>query len=228
MGNCSFGPKESLLQRLQLRPSVFIIRASVPRQGSGDYRVVVAGSAGVGKSALMQRWAHGTFRNAYLPTIENNYCKLLGCNHGVTALHIADSAGGHHYPALQRLAVAEGHAFILVYSVTKKETLEELKPFYELIRKIKGDDLHKFPILLVGNKSDENCREVALSDGATCALEWNCAFMEISAKMDVNVQELFHTLLTQKKKHTTCLQGPQKKSEMPKTTEKLLGKCVFM
>ncbi|XP_069335010.1 GTP-binding protein Di-Ras3 [Eulemur rufifrons] len=227
MGSSSFGPKESLLQRLGLRPPVFIIHTPLPRQGSGGYRVVVAGSAGVGKSALVQRWAHDTFRNPYLPTIENNYCKLLGCDHGVTALHIADSAGGHHCPPLQRLAVTEGNAFILVYSVTKKETLEELKPFYDLICKIKGDDLHKFPILLVGNKSDENCREVALSDGATCALEWNCAFMEISAKMDVNVQELFHTLLTHKKL-SACLQGPRKKSQVPKTTEKLLDKCSFM
>ncbi|XP_012622699.1 GTP-binding protein Di-Ras3 [Microcebus murinus] len=223
MGNSSFGPKESLLQR-----PVFIIHNSVPRQGSGDYRVVVAGSAGVGKSALMQRWAHDTFRSANQPTIENNYCKLLGCNHGVTSLHIADSACGHQYPPQQRLAVIQGHAFILVYSVTNKETLEKLKPFYELICKIKGDDLPKFPILLVGNKSDENCREVALSEGATCALAWNCAFMEISTKTDVNVQELFHTLLTHKKKLNTCPQGPQKKSQMTKTTEKLFDKCSFM
>jgi GTPase SAR1 family protein len=48
-----------------------------------------------------------------------------------------------------------GHAFILVYSVTSRQSLEELKPIWEMILSIKGD-LKDVPIILVGNKCDEN------------------------------------------------------------------------
>lgn len=47
-----------------------------------------------------------------------------------------------------------GHAFILVYSVTSRQSLEELKPMWEMIRSIKGD-LTDIPVILVGNKCDE-------------------------------------------------------------------------
>ncbi|XP_003784279.1 GTP-binding protein Di-Ras3 [Otolemur garnettii] len=225
MSSSGFGPQDWLLRKLQLLRSVLVAHKSQPGQRPVEYLVIVAGSAGVGKSSLMQRWAG----SAHLSTTENDYCRLQGCDHGVTPLRITDSAGGPHCPAaLQRKSVREGHAFILLYSVTKRETLEELKPFYELIRKIKGHDLCRVPVVLVGNKSDALGREVALSDGATCASEWNCAFMEISAKMDVNVQELYHVLLTQKKMFAACFQRPPKKSPVPKGTDKLLGKCIVM
>lgn len=229
MGNSCFGFKEKLMQRLRPLPTLLIIRAFVPQRRNKDYCVVILGSTGVGKSALVKRWVRGNFREKYVPTMEDTYHQVRSGNRGTSTLHITDTAGGHRYPGLQRLAIARGHAFILVYSVTKKQTLEELKPFYELIREIKGRNLRKYPIVLVGNKCDDTRRrELTARDGAAYAMEWNCAFLETSAKKDVNVQELFHMLLNHAKKPPTCLQPNQKKSQMPKVAEKLLGKCIVM
>ncbi|XP_062959723.1 GTP-binding protein Di-Ras3-like [Cynocephalus volans] len=228
MGNACLRFKERLMQRLRPQPTLLVFRNFMSHTRSKDFRVVVLGPAGVGKSALVQRWVHGIFRDTYLPTIEDTYRQVQGCNHAMGVLHITDTTGGHRYPNLQHLAISRGHAFVLVYSVTKKETLEQLKPFYELICEIKGSNLHKFPIVLVGNKRDDRFhRELTLRDGAARALEWNCAFLETSAKLDVNVQELFYMLLNHEKPDT-CPLSPQKKSQKPKATEKLLGKCVIM
>lgn len=57
---------------------------------------------------------------------------------------------------MQRLSISKGHAFILVYSVSSRQSLEELRPIWELIREIKGPDLSQIPIMLVGNKCDES------------------------------------------------------------------------
>lgn len=225
MGNSCFGFKERVLQRLQLLPALLIIRIFLPHRKVKDFRVVVVGSAGVGKSTLVQRWVRGTFRDTYLPTIEDTYRQLVGGQRRMGVLQITDATGGQRYPGLKRMAIARGHAFILVYSVTRKETLEELKPFYELIREIKGSNLHKFPIVLVGNRNDESPRELALADGAACAQEWNCAFMETSAKEDINVQELFRMLLYHNNKPTVCL---EKKSRMTRAIEKMLDKYMVM
>lgn len=52
----------------------------MPEQ-SNDYRVVVFGAGGVGKSSLVLRFIKGTFRESYIPTIEDTYRQVsTSCN----------------------------------------------------------------------------------------------------------------------------------------------------
>ncbi|NWU69990.1 DIRA2 protein, partial [Pterocles burchelli] len=199
----------------------------MPEQ-SNDYRVVVFGAGGVGKSSLVLRFVKGTFRESYIPTIEDTYRQVISCDKSICTLQITDTTGSHQFPAMQRLSISKGHAFILVYSITSRQSLEELKPIYEQIYQIKGD-VESIPIMLVGNKNDENQnREVDSSEGEAMAKKWKCAFMETSAKLNHNVKELFQELLNLEKRRTVSLQIDGKKSKQQKRKEKLKGKCVVM
>ncbi|XP_068943363.1 GTP-binding protein Di-Ras2 [Petaurus breviceps papuanus] len=199
----------------------------MPEQ-SNDYRVVVFGAGGVGKSSLVLRFVKGTFRESYIPTVEDTYRQVISCDKSICTLQITDTTGSHQFPAMQRLSISKGHAFILVYSITSQQSLEELKPIYEQICQIKGD-VESIPIMLVGNKNDESPnREVESSAGEALAKKWKCAFMETSAKMNHNVKELFQELLNLEKRRTVSLQIDGKKSKQQKRKEKLKGKCVVM
>lgn len=90
------------------------------------------------------------------------FTQVISCNKNICTLQITDTTGSHQFPAMQRLSISKGHAFILVYSVSSRQSLEELRPIWELIRELKGPDLSQIPVMLVGNKCDESAelREV--------------------------------------------------------------------
>jgi hypothetical protein len=102
---------------------------------------------------------------------------------------------------MQRLSIQKGHAFMLLYSITSKQTLEELKPIYNQIREIKADQQNDTPILLMGCKLDDTtCREVSEQLGKQLATLWSCAWIETSAKNNTNIREAFQELLKLDKK----------------------------
>ena len=102
---------------------------------------------------------------------------------------------------MQRLSIQKGHAFILAYSITSKQTFEELKPIYKQIRDIKAEQQHDTPILLMGCKLDEAaCREVTENLAKQLAAHWSCAWIETSAKGNTNIREAFQELLKLDKK----------------------------
>ncbi|KAL5971289.1 GTP-binding protein Di-Ras2 [Taenia solium] len=181
-----------------------------------DYRVAVFGASGVGKSSLVLRFVKGTFREAYIPTIEDTFRQVISCNKQVCTLQITDTTGSHQFPAMQRLSISRGHAFMLIYSITSRVTLDELTPIYEELVRIKGPAaMPSIPIMLVGNKSDESDtgREVSTVQGEAMAQKWNCGFMETSAKNNVNVKEVFQELLRMETRQNMTLVGDNSDSK---------------
>uniref|UniRef100_A0A7E5A189 GTP-binding protein Di-Ras2 n=1 Tax=Panagrellus redivivus TaxID=6233 RepID=A0A7E5A189_PANRE len=174
---------------------------------NGDYRVAFFGAGGVGKSSIVLRFVKGTFSDSYVPTIEDTYQQVISSNQkNVCTLEITDTTGSHQFPAMQRLSVSKGHAFVLVYSVTSRQSLEELGPILLMLKEVKGNEIADVPIVLVGNKKDEaSRREVPYETGVKLADRWNTGFVETSAKSNENIAELFQTLLSLEKKRQLAL-----------------------
>lgn len=196
---------------------------------NNDYRVVIFGGGGVGKSSLVTRFIKGTFKENYVPTIEDTYREIINCDKSVCTLLITDTAGSHHFPAMETLSISRGNAFILVYSITSKQSIEEVKPYYEKIQTIKGD-LQAVPVYLVGNKCDEIERNVSVKDGKDLAKTLGCNFLETSAKNNFNVKELFQRLLDMDvHRNLTLKSEPEQKSKLNRrmVSNKMVSKCVI-
>uniref|UniRef100_A0AAF5PWR5 GTP-binding protein Di-Ras2 n=1 Tax=Wuchereria bancrofti TaxID=6293 RepID=A0AAF5PWR5_WUCBA len=179
----------------------------IPPEHTSDYRVAVFGAGGVGKSSIVQRFIKGTFNENYIPTIEDTFRQVISCNHkNVCTLQITDTTGSHQFPAMQRLSISKGNAFVLVYSVTSKQSLEELGPILLMLKEVKDESITEVPIMLVGNKKDEDQRrEVSSELGQKLATKWGTGFIETSAKDNENITELFQRLLAMEKKRTLAL-----------------------
>lgn len=155
-----------------------------------EFKVVVLGSGGVGKSALTVQFVSGMFMEKYDPTIEDFYRKEIEVDSAPCVLEILDTAGTEQFASLRDLYIKNGQGFVVVYSITSHQTFQDIKNMKEQIMRVKNTE--RVPILLVGNKVDlENQREVTTNEGMGLAQLWGCPFMEASARNKCNVNEVF-------------------------------------
>ena len=186
------------------------------RSGMREYKIVVLGSGGVGKSALTVQFVQGIFVEKYDPTIEDSYRKQVEVDGQQCMLEILDTAGTvsralfivtrhlshsklnsisssilqEQFTAMRDLYMKNGQGFVLVYSITAQSTFNDLQDLREQILRVKDTD--DVPLVLVGNKCDlEDERVVGKDQGMNLARQFNnCSFLESSAKAKINVNEV--------------------------------------
>lgn len=161
-----------------------------------EYKIVVLGSGGVGKSALTVQFVQGIFVEKYDPTIEDSYRKQVEVDGQQCMLEILDTAGTEQFTAMRDLYMKNGQGFVLVYSITAQSTFNDLLDLRDQILRVKDTD--DVPMILVGNKCDlDDERVVSKEQGINLARQFNSAFTETSAKAKVNVNEVFFDLVRQ-------------------------------
>lgn len=162
-----------------------------------DYKLVVLGAGGVGKSCLTVQFVQGIYIDTYDPTIEDSYSKEIEVDGRACNLEILDTAGVAQFTAMRELYIKNGQGFLLVYSVTDKKSLEELLAIREQIIRIKGTS--NIPIVLIGNKCDlTEERELNPEEGISVSKQWNkVPFYETSAMYKMNVDDAFIDVVRQ-------------------------------
>ncbi|MBW04336.1 Ras-related protein Rap-2a, partial [Eschrichtius robustus] len=90
-----------------------------------EYKVVVLGSGGVGKSALTVQFVTGTFIEKYDPTIEDFYRKEIEVDSSPSVLEILDTAGTEQFASMRDLYIKNGQGFILVYSLVNQQSFQD-------------------------------------------------------------------------------------------------------
>ena len=161
-----------------------------------EYKLVVLGSGGVGKSALTVQFVQGIFVEKYDPTIEDSYRKQVEVDGAQCMLEILDTVGTEQFTAMRDLYMKNGQGFVLVYSITSQSTFNDLHDLREQILRVKDRD--DVPMVLVGNKCDlEDERVVGKDQGQNLSRQWACTFLETSAKARINVGDIFYDLVRQ-------------------------------
>ncbi|KAF9897619.1 Ras- protein Rap-1b [Lobosporangium transversale] len=160
-----------------------------------EFKLVVLGSGGVGKSALTVQFVQSVFVDRYDPTIEDSYRKQVEVDGQQCMLEILDTAGTEQFTAMRDLYMKNGQGFILVFSITAASTFDELTELHKQILRVK--DSTTVPIVLVGNKCDlESDRRVAREKGDQLSARWGpTPYFETSARERTNVDEVFYELV---------------------------------
>jgi GTPase KRas protein len=176
--------------------------------------ITICGDGGCGKSSITLRLVRSQWTHEYDPTIEDSYSLTRRVDGQTYHLSLTDTAGQEEYRGMWASSNLKSDAFLLVYDITNRDSLDVLGEFNDLIEievetrldawerervsnKKKGGRGNEMgpvtPIKIVaGNKCDlQESRQVPAQVGLEWARKRGCGFMETSARNTVNIEETF-------------------------------------
>jgi len=156
-------------------------------------KVVLIGESGVGKTSIISRFITNTFSSILMSTTGASFATksiYLEKEDRTVKFEIWDTAGQEKYRSLAKVFYKNAQVCLLVYDISRKTSLDEIKNYW--FKEIKNNATDNIILALAGNKSDMyEFEEVSDEEAKNYAKEINAIFQKTSAKTDVGVNELF-------------------------------------
>ncbi|CAG5980493.1 unnamed protein product [Menidia menidia] len=160
--------------------------------GSKGYNVVMIGDSYVGKTSFMKRAQNGKFSLDLSASVGLDSCMWTVVVEGKpVVLQLWDTAGQERFRSITRQIFHKAQAFLLMYDITCTQSFSAVSYWANSIQEGAADDV---TVLLLGNKSDHEQRQVKTQQGEILAKEYNFEFMECSAATGENVIEALETV----------------------------------
>jgi small GTP-binding protein len=156
-----------------------------------SFKVIIIGDSGVGKSSLANKAIKNKFESNYNATIGFDcfqfYVKI---NNKIIKLQVWDTCGQEAYQSLITNFYRNCSLAIMVYSINKRNTYENLDLW---LKELKTESNPDAKIFLIGNKCDlEKEREVTFEEANAYSEDMEFSkFFEASAKEGINAKEIF-------------------------------------
>ena len=155
-----------------------------------NFKIVIIGDSGVGKSCILKRAVQHKFDENYQATIGFEFLLMhYKVNDLKLKLQIWDTCGQEMYRSLVQGFYRNTSLAILVYDVSSEKSFEGLELWLRDIQQHTEPDL---PIFIIGNKcdldknvSEENAQNFATSNRAKY-------YNECSAKSGQNIDKIFY------------------------------------
>uniref|UniRef100_A0A8U7NH39 Uncharacterized protein n=1 Tax=Corvus moneduloides TaxID=1196302 RepID=A0A8U7NH39_CORMO len=162
-----------------------------------QFRVIVLGDAAVGKSSLLRCFAEGPGGGpggaaTSGPTVGVEFYSrtVLMPPTGKAKLQLWDTAGQERFRSITRSFYRSAAGVLLVFDLTNRASFEHVPEWYH---EAAGDQPPAF--VLVGHKCDLVAeRAVSAEEAGHLAATLGMAFVETSARSNVNVELAFQTL----------------------------------
>ena len=157
------------------------------------YKIVLAGAKGVGKSSLIARFCDNVFYEKTKSTIGVAFKrKKVDVNDKLNIeLHIWDFGGEERYRTLFPSYCNGASAALILYDITDKESLNDVKNWVNIIDKNASENVIK---IMIGAKIDlEDQRVISIAEAKKASQRFDCLGdpLETSSKTGENVEKAF-------------------------------------
>jgi len=164
-----------------------------PKKIEKIFKLIVLGSAAVGKTTLVNQFLKKEDIIDYRPTlgisISTQQFHVQGFKDDLIRFLVYDLAGQSFFKRVRHEYYSGANCVFIVYDVTRRETFDEAIDFWLADAQKK---LGNVPFVLIGNKIDlEDKREITKEEGLEKANKLKSFFIETSALKNINVQDTF-------------------------------------
>ena len=162
------------------------------------YKILVLGDSMVGKSAFILRFCENKFEEDSLSTIGlDTKTKFITRQNQKIQLQIWDTAGQERFRSIAKSCYKGAHGILLVYDITNLDTFKHIKNWIGDIKNKINKPMDQIALYVIGNKCDlpEEKRKVDDEDKAKLKAEFGLDIMEVSAKIDKNINESMIALI---------------------------------
>jgi small GTP-binding protein len=154
-----------------------------------EFKVVMLGAGGVGKTSLVNKLSTGGFSPQSNPTIGAAYIRhAIQLKTRSVTLNIWDTAGQEKFHSLVPLYMRNAHGLIFVFDVSSDESLRELDSIYDAVHEEMRPDMCS---ILCANKFDLVPPNFDLSQCKNWGQQHGMKLSQTSAKTGDGVRDLF-------------------------------------
>lgn len=153
-----------------------------------EFKLVLVGDGGVGKTTLTKRHLTGEFQTKYMPTLGVEVQSLrFNTSEGPLVFNIWDTAGQEKFGGLRDGYYVHADCAVVMFDVTSRVTYASVPKWHQDIQRTCGG---KLPIVLIGNKVDVKDREVKAQQ-LQYHRKQHIQYYDVSAKTNYNFEKPF-------------------------------------
>eukprot|EP00919_Chromeraceae_sp_WS-2016_P002866 GHVR01007075.1.p1 GENE.GHVR01007075.1~~GHVR01007075.1.p1 ORF type:complete len:234 (+),score=53.08 GHVR01007075.1:65-703(+) len=152
-----------------------------------EFKLVLVGDGGVGKTTLVKRHLTGEFEKKYIATLGVEVVPLVFyTTHGNIKFNVWDTAGQEKFGGLRDGYYIQGECAIIMFDVTSRVTYKNVPNWYRDLVRV----CETIPMVLVGNKVDVKDRQVKARN-IMFHRKRNLQYYDISARSNYNFEKPF-------------------------------------
>jgi len=156
-----------------------------------EFKLVLIGDGGVGKTTFVKRHLTGEFEKKYIPTLGVEVHPMpFFTSKGKILFNVWDTAGQEKLGGLRDGYYINGNCGIIMFDVCSRITYQNVPKWYKDIVRV----CENIPITLVGNKVDVKDRKVKAKQ-IVFHRKKNLQYYDISAKSNYQFEKPFVWLL---------------------------------
>ena len=152
----------------------------------------------VGKTSLLNRFTKNEFSLHYKETIGADFLtKVIERGTDTIQLQLWDTSGGEKYHSMGSSFYRNAETCILVFDLTKSDSFKNIEIWRtEFLKQLNPPEGDKFPLILLGNKSDLGNMQITQEEiNNYCREHNNMPFFMTSAKENINLEEAFNKII---------------------------------
>ncbi|NWF95206.1 MAG: GTP-binding protein [Candidatus Thorarchaeota archaeon] len=152
------------------------------------FKVILVGSAAVGKTSMVLRYTTGRFREYYAPTLGADFAtRAVETSKGKVKLQIWDLGSQDFLGRVRAKYYRGARGVLFLYDVTNKDSFREIEAWWKEVTSNVEDTFN----IIVANKTDRSDRIISTQEGEELASRYSAGYMETSVKSNEGVDDLF-------------------------------------